>query len=82
MKDLRTLLQMDFSEMTVDERLTAIQDRLESYNFHRKWCANHPQFDKRSSEYRWHRERMAEAYEKIHDWFASVGLEIQPMPKM
>lgn len=82
MKDLRTLLQMSFTEMTVDERLAAVRDRLENYSFHREWLRDHQQFDKRSSEYRWHREKMTESYEKMRDWFASVGLEINPMPKI
>ena len=82
MKDIRTLLKMDFREMSVEERCAAIDDQLKNYRFHRNWLENHKQFDGRSSECRFHREAMRASWERIAEWMHQLGLETEPMPKI
>lgn len=79
-KDLRTLLTMKYKEMTPDERLRAVKDRFDNYTFHKAWLENHRQYDGRNWEYRFHKEAMTKAYDRLRDWFAEDGLELLPMP--
>lgn len=79
-KDLRTLLAMEYKEMTPDERLRAVKDRFDNYTFHKAWLENHRQYDGRNLEYRFHKEAMTKAYDRLRDWFAEDGLELLPMP--
>lgn len=81
MKDLRTLLKSDFTEMTLDERLTVLNDRMKNYEFHRNWLENHKQLDGRSSECRYHREAKKAAWELMCKWINSIGIETQQMPE-
>lgn len=77
-EQIRNMTAEEFKEATLDERIEALAEEIESYNFQKDWCEKHQWMDKRNSEYRLHKKFMMDHRNTLCSWLNSIGVETLP----
>ncbi len=67
-----------FKNASNEEKNEAFTEVLHVYNFQKNWCEKHSYMDKRTWEYRMHKEDMKAKRSKMCEWLNAIGLETIP----
>lgn len=71
-KEIRSLSGEDFLVLSLEEKLEAIKEELDSYNYHKAWIEKYNCMNKRSWEYRQHKAFMIGSKCRLETWINST----------
>lgn len=74
-REIVSMTAEQFKEAPFEKRLEALTQMANRIQFRKEWLAKHSEMDKRSWEYRMHKNYLENDLNKVSEWMNGIGCE-------